>query len=181
MGAIGLDTILALGLSGLFLLTILVKLALAARKWIRFIRRTGLETIWSNRARFRPAHSRLRRIDGTLAWLSDVAWWPVPVMVAVTVLSPKWIQGLPRMLLFSALMLLVIVVMILQPLMIHRRRKRFFLHLESQANMLCPDCHYRLDAHRQGGRCPECAYAFTPESLNQDWADVKAISEFAPP
>jgi len=55
------------------------------------------------------------------------------------------------------------------------RRRRFFRRLEKRDFLVCPDCHYSLVAHAAGGRCPECGYAFTPESLLQDWRDVRTV------
>jgi hypothetical protein len=56
------------------------------------------------------------------------------------------------------------------------RVNRFFDRLEPQGFLTCPDCHYALFGHAGGGRCPECGYAFTPETLNEDWSDVRIIA-----
>ncbi len=56
---------------------------------------------------------------------------------------------------------------------IRGRRRRFFARLEREQQLLCPDCHYSLAGHAGGGRCPECGYEFTPESLRDDWQDVR--------
>jgi len=61
-----------------------------------------------------------------------------------------------------------------------RRVSRFFDGLARQEFLICPDCHYALVAHAQGGRCPECGYAFTPETLQADWADVKVLARPLP-
>jgi ribosomal protein S27AE len=53
------------------------------------------------------------------------------------------------------------------------RCERFFSRLEAQKYLICPDCHYSLAGHQEGGHCPECGYQFTPESLIADWADVR--------
>jgi len=58
------------------------------------------------------------------------------------------------------------------------RRRDLIDRLEREKHLICPDCHYSLVAHATGGRCPECGYDFTPESLLQDWADVKVFYTF---
>ncbi len=58
-------------------------------------------------------------------------------------------------------------------LMLLLRRERFLYWLENQNYLICPDCHYSLAGHKDGGHCPECGYRFTPESLIADWADVR--------
>ncbi len=56
------------------------------------------------------------------------------------------------------------------------REKRFFDCVEREEHLICPDCHYSLEGHAAGGHCPECGYTFTPESLLEDWADVKKLA-----
>jgi uncharacterized paraquat-inducible protein A len=58
------------------------------------------------------------------------------------------------------------------------RRERFFQRLESEEYLICPDCHYLLKGHTGGGRCPECMYEFTPESLRADWAAVEKLARW---
>ncbi len=60
------------------------------------------------------------------------------------------------------------------------RRSQFVERLEREKYLICPDCHYSLLAHSGGGRCPECGYAFTPESLVRDWKDVLVFYTFVP-
>ena len=54
------------------------------------------------------------------------------------------------------------------------RQQRFFSQLERQDYLICPDCHYYLRGHAEGGQCPECGHSFTPESLRADWDDMVA-------
>ncbi len=54
--------------------------------------------------------------------------------------------------------------------------RQFLAQLEQEKHLICPDCHYSLAGHREGGHCPECGYEFTPESLLEDWRDVKRLS-----
>ena len=58
------------------------------------------------------------------------------------------------------------------------QRERFIQRLERENHLICPDCHYSLSAHADGGRCPECIYRFTPQSLRKDWMDVKVFYTF---
>ncbi|MBN1343417.1 MAG: hypothetical protein JXQ73_12090 [Phycisphaerae bacterium] len=61
--------------------------------------------------------------------------------------------------------------------LVRYRREKFFRRVRALDHLTCPDCHHRLDTHREGGACPECGYAFTPESLRQDWEDVEELSQ----
>ncbi len=61
-------------------------------------------------------------------------------------------------------------------LCIRRHRKHLFDRLEREGFLVCPDCHYSLAGHAGGGRCPECGYAFTPESVVADWSAVRALA-----
>ncbi len=60
----------------------------------------------------------------------------------------------------------------------HVREHRFYTELERLDHRLCPDCHYSLAGHTDGGRCPECGHGFTPETLLADWSDVKAMARW---
>ncbi len=60
------------------------------------------------------------------------------------------------------------------------REKRFFDRLEREEHLICPDCHYSLEGHAAGGHCPECGYTFTPESLVEDWTDVRKLAGHCP-
>lgn len=55
-----------------------------------------------------------------------------------------------------------------------RRRRVLSRRLNDDNYLICPDCQYSLVAHASGGRCPECGYEFTPDSLIRDWQDVLA-------
>jgi len=57
-----------------------------------------------------------------------------------------------------------------------RHERRFLERLEREDHLICPDCHYSLAGHGQGGQCPECGYTFTLESLVDDWVDVKKLA-----
>ncbi len=57
-----------------------------------------------------------------------------------------------------------------------RQERRFLDRLEGEDHLICPDCHYSLAGHGEGGRCPECGYTFTLESLVEDWGDVKKLA-----
>ncbi len=56
-----------------------------------------------------------------------------------------------------------------------RWRRQFVDHLRRSDHLVCPNCRYSLAGHAHGGACPECAYAFTPESLRDDWHDVERL------
>lgn len=60
------------------------------------------------------------------------------------------------------------------------REKRFYDRLEREEHLICPDCHYSLAGHTAGGHCPECGYTFTPESLVEDWTDVRKLARRRP-
>jgi len=75
-----------------------------------------------------------------------------------------------------ALMMVMVLLVYGQLIMGHLREKRFFERLERHGHLVCPDCHYSLAGHTGGGRCPECGYAFTPESLVVDWTNVKKMA-----
>lgn len=75
-----------------------------------------------------------------------------------------------------ALVLIMIALVYAQLVSGHWREKRFYNRLEREGHLICPDCHYSLAGHAAGGHCPECGYAFTPESLVEDWTDVKTLA-----
>ncbi|MBN1345866.1 MAG: hypothetical protein JXQ73_24465 [Phycisphaerae bacterium] len=58
-----------------------------------------------------------------------------------------------------------------------RRGQAFMDRLRLQDYLICPECHYSLKGHLEGGRCPECGYPFTPESLREDWNEVVTYHE----
>ncbi len=61
------------------------------------------------------------------------------------------------------------------------REWRYLNRVQQDDYLLCPDCHYSLAGHTGGGRCPECGYEFTPESLVEDWDDVFRIARLPMP
>ncbi|MBN1344881.1 MAG: hypothetical protein JXQ73_19460 [Phycisphaerae bacterium] len=56
------------------------------------------------------------------------------------------------------------------------RARRFFEAVRGADHLVCPECHYSLLAHTQGGRCPECGYAFDPRTLHEDWKDIQHLA-----
>ncbi len=74
---------------------------------------------------------------------------------------------------FFALMTVIICLALLTG-----RRRAFFERLEKEGWLICPECHYSLAGHPDGGCCPECGFEFTPESLRADWEKVVEASRW---
>ncbi len=56
------------------------------------------------------------------------------------------------------------------------RMTRVVRRITQEQFRACPECHYSLMGHTADGTCPECGYAFTQESLEKDWADIRTLS-----
>lgn len=132
-------------------------------------------------ARRRAARRRLRRFD-ILPWCVRALLWLLPAIAYPVYLlllrTRHWNPVSTRFLLFAVL---VGVVLYVHYSWTQDRAREFLRRVKRMHYAICPDCHYSLAGHRQGGHCPECGYAFTPESIFHDWADVYRLAWWKPP
>ena len=58
---------------------------------------------------------------------------------------------------------------ILSLAIVRRRKRKFAQEVRESEYRVCIQCGYSLKGHPDDGRCPECGYTYTRESLIRYW------------
>jgi fatty acid desaturase len=119
------------------------------------------------------ARRRGRRVPGLARDMSFLLWFMF-LLTSVIALRFGW-AGFGVSWIGGTLFVLVTLLYGVASIIGAARQKRFLERLMRHNYLVCPDCHYSLIGHMEGGNCPECGYGFTAESLVEDWADVTRI------